>query len=133
MSRYWAIISVLASLIVFLCFTPSTASYVAPVPEKTFDTELVRLALNYHQSEKLARAIISCESSMYDRATNVNKNGSIDIGFWQINNVYWEKQALSEGFDIKDKWQNLEYGFILLQRYGTSLWNASKPCWNKVK
>lgn len=105
---------------------------------KTFDTEVHRLALKYKQNETLARAIIKCEGKMYkDRGNNKNytKEGvwwSSDIGWWQINDFYHKDSALKMGLDIYNEWDNLEYGFSLMSREGTTPWNASKYCWAPI-
>lgn len=102
---------------------------------KTFDSEVSRLAAKYHQSETLARAIILCESRQYGSGAshkNYDKQGvwwSTDWGYWQINDYYNAATAKRRGFDIYDKWENLEFGFIMLKEQGTSPWNASRGCW----
>ncbi len=105
-------------------------SYEAP-QTRTFDSEIMRLAKQYGQSELLARKIIKCESVIYGQeAIHHNKNGSTDIGYWQINSIHW-KTASSSGFDVvNDGWDNLEYGFKMLSDEGTRPWNASKSCWS---
>lgn len=137
----------LTSLFVLVPVTlASTPSVTVPiVPEsttvnvvKTFDTEVHRLALKYGQNETLAREIIKCEGLTYKTKgnnKNYNKQGvwwSSDIGWWQINDYYHKDTALKMGFDINNEWDNLEYGFILLEEQGTAPWDASKYCWEKV-
>lgn len=104
-------------------------------PEKTFDSEIARLAKKYKQSEKLARAIIKCESLQYGleaKHPNLDKRGNVwstDFGWWQINDFYHKKEALARGYDfINDEWDNLEYGFILLSEQGRKPWIASLGC-----
>lgn len=112
----------------------ATSTPPAPVP-KTFNSEVTRLAAKYKQSETLARAIIACEAKQYGSGAsnkNYDKEGvwwSTDWGWWQINDYWNEKPAAKRGFDIYDKWDNLEYGFIMLKEQGTAPWNASKGCW----
>jgi hypothetical protein len=96
---------------------------------KTLDSEITRLASKYEQDEVLVRAIMKCESSMYPDVNHVNKNGTKDVGYFQINTVHWQR-ALNLGYDVvNDKWDNLEFGFLLLKEQGTRPWNASKSCW----
>ena len=103
-------------------------------PEWTFETLLPILAKKYGQSEKLARAIIKCESDNKPSAVGYNrkKDGTIwstDIGYWQINNYWNKKTAADRGFNIM-KWEdNLEFGFIMLKERGTAPWNSSAYCW----
>lgn len=104
-------------------------------PEKTFETEITRLAIKYGQSEKLARKIIHCEARQYGSGAehkNYDKQGvhwSTDWGWWQINDYYNEAPAAKRGFNIYDKWDNLEFGFIMLKEQGTQPWLASSACW----
>lgn len=114
--------------------TPEVAS-TTPTQEKIFDLEVVRLANKYEQDEMLARAIIKCESLQYGHEAkneNVDKNGNVwssDWGWWQINDYYHEENALEAGYDvINNKWDNLEYGFILLSEQGRNPWKASRSC-----
>ena len=84
--------------------------------------------------QNLARKIIKCEGQAYKTIGNNENyhNGKVwstDIGWWQINDYYHEKNALDMGLDIHNEWDNLEYGFILLSRDGTRHWTASKKCW----
>lgn len=105
---------------------------------KTIDSEITRLSVEYKVDEKLVRAIIKCESSMYGSAINHNKiNGvvwSSDFGLMQINDFYHENTMTKLGFDIHNEFDSLKYGIILLSTQGTSPWNASKFCWeNEIK
>ena len=73
---------------------------------------------------------------MYEDAINYNKdkNGniwSIDKFDWQINNFYHEERMNELGFDYDDRWDSLEYGFILFEESGTKFWSASRGCWQK--
>ena len=53
---------------------------------------------------------------------------SNDIGFWQINDYYHEKPALSMGLDIYDEKDNIQYGFWLFSIEGAVPWSASRHC-----
>lgn len=79
----------------------------------------------------LVNKIIQCESAFKPYAINYNKNGTIDYGYWQINNYWWEEYLLEKGWNIKLPEENLEAGFYLLDTYGTKLWYPSEFCWNK--
>lgn len=140
------IVALLTGLLIGL--TPTKIEYSAEAAKptieatttvpKTFNAEIARLAKKYGQSETLARAIISCESKQYGSEgahKNYTKAGewwSTDWGWWQINDYYNEAPALRRGYDIFDKWQNLEFGFIMLKEQGTGPWSASKACWSKT-
>ena len=98
---------------------------------KTFDGEVHRLSVKYHQNELLVREIIYCESRGVPSARNLQAVVGVDIGYWQINTFYHLASAKAVGLDIYNQWDNLEYGFILLSNQGTRPWNWSKPCWSK--
>lgn len=71
---------------------------------------------------------------MYEGATNENKRKdgtiwSIDSHDFQINNFYHEDAMTKLGLDYNDRWDALEYGFMLLKEQGTTPWKASKSCW----
>lgn len=101
---------------------------------KTLDTEITRLSGEYGISESLARKIIDCEGKIYGNVDNKNyRNGvhwSTDVGPWQINDFYHKARMDSLGLNIYDKYDNLEFGFMLLREQGTKPWSASKHCWN---
>lgn len=104
---------------------------------KTLDSEINRLSIKYNVSSSTAKAIISCESSMYAKAINenVDKDGIVwsrDYGWWQVNDYYHEDTMTKLGLDIYDQWDSLEYGFILLKSQGTKPWKASLQCWSKL-
>ena len=98
---------------------------------ETLDEKIDRLALSFKVSSSTARAIMFCESSMNEDARHYNKNKTVDVGIWQINNYYWEDYLKDRGLDIYNHEDNLSAGFYLLDTYGTSLWNWSKHCWSK--
>jgi hypothetical protein len=107
-------------------------------PIKTLDSEITRLSAEYKVDEKLVRAIIKCESSMYGSAINHNKIDGVvwssDFGLMQINDYYHEKTMEKLGFDIRNEFDSLKYGIILLSTQGTSPWKASSKCWeNEIK
>ncbi len=60
--------------------------------------------------------------------TNKNKDGSIDIGRWQINSQHWER-AKSMGHDVSTEEGNEAFAKVLFNKYGTDPWNSSRECW----
>ena len=85
----------------------------------------------------LAR-IAQCEShnSQYDKKTgqvllNGNKNGSVDIGKFQINDQIWGAQATSLHYNLMVEADNVAFANYLYHTYGTEPWVWTKPCWNK--
>lgn len=91
-----------------------------------------RLAKEYNVDPILAGAIIQCESRYSGNSNPLNKNGTRDHSYWQINDIH-RQEALSKGFDIENPADNLEYGFILLREpNGINHWRFSSHCWSKA-
>jgi hypothetical protein len=106
-------------------------------PIKTLDSEINRLSIKYNVSSTTAKAIITCESSMYPKAINenVDENGIVwskDYGWFQVNDYFHEATMTKLGLDIHDQWDSLEYGFMLLKSQGVKPWKASSKCWSKL-
>jgi hypothetical protein len=104
------------------------------IAEKTLESEVERLSLKYGFSTSTVMAVIKCESQMYGGAENKNIDTdgniwSIDKGFLQINSYYHTDTMKSLGLDINNKWDSLEYGFMLMKEQGLSPWKASRSCW----
>jgi hypothetical protein len=83
----------------------------------------------------IMQKIAYCES--HDRQFNADGSlhrGDInpsDIGYFQVNEVYWAKKAKSLGFDIYTLKGNTAMALWIYTNYGTTPWNWSKACWNK--
>ena len=110
---------------------------------RTPDTHITAMAKKYGQSEWLAREIMRCEGVAYAiahdippseaRHYNYTDDGvlwSVDVGRWQINDHYHVAAAAALGLNIYDDYDNIEYGFYLLQKEGTQPWLASQYCWD---
>jgi hypothetical protein len=72
---------------------------------------------------ELMLAMIFCESTFNNDSTNTNKNGTIDVGFCQINSVNHDSMKVKYGLDdLRDPYQNIDAGFIILnnlmKKYG---------------
>lgn len=80
--------------------------------------------------------IAKCESqgSHYAKNGQVlvagNKNGSVDVGLYQINTI-WFAEATDMGLNLFIEQDNITFANHLLNKYGTEPWVWSKPCWNK--
>jgi hypothetical protein len=61
---------------------------------------------------------------------NSNSDGSVDIGYYQINSIH-NKQATKLGYDLTKESDNKAYAMYLYKTQGTEPWYASKSCWNK--
>lgn len=84
--------------------------------------------------EKIAK----CESSgsQYQKNGQVvlsaNKNGSVDVGKYQINVTIWGKQATKLGYDLTKPEDNRAMAEYLYLNYGTEPWShTSGTCWTK--
>lgn len=80
--------------------------------------------------------IAHCESggSHYNKkgqvAFNVNTNGTVDIGYYQINSV-WGEQATKLGLDLTNEEDNKQMAKWIFENRGTEDWYSSKKCWQK--
>lgn len=81
--------------------------------------------------------ILKCESggTHVDPKTGqvlmrANKNGSIDIGKYQINSV-WFKKATELGLNLSIEKDNESMAYYLYENFGTEDWYSSKACWDK--
>lgn len=93
----------------------------APVQEAGGgDTEsLIRAAFPEHPDIMIA--IAKAESGMNPKAVNVNRNGSTDIGLFQINSVHgYDELSL---FDVK---KNIEAAREIYGKQGLGAWVAFK-------
>lgn len=59
-----------------------------------------------------------------------NKNGSIDVGKYQINTIHIPL-AGKLGFDINKEKDNEAMAYYLYETNGTEPWYSSKSCWSK--
>lgn len=59
-----------------------------------------------------------------------NKNGTVDIGRYQINTV-WFKRATELGFNLMDEEDNRAMAEYILTHHGTAPWKYSAHCWSK--
>lgn len=61
---------------------------------------------------------------------NVNTNGTVDIGRYQINSV-WNKKATELGLDLTKEKDNEAMATWIYENRGTEDWYSSKKCWQK--
>lgn len=61
---------------------------------------------------------------------NINKNGTIDFGKFQINS-HWEDEAVKLGYNIYLPEGNEAFAYHLYHTRGTEDWYSSKACWSK--
>lgn len=100
-------------------------------------------SVHFVQAEKEANStaavlqrIAKCESgnSHYDKNGQVllraNTNGSVDVGKFQINSV-WFAKATELGLDITKEGDNEAMALWIYENRGTEDWYSSKHCWQK--
>ncbi len=59
-----------------------------------------------------------------------NKNGTVDVGKYAINTV-WFKKATAMGLDLTKEKDNETMAMWIYENKGTGDWSASSNCWNK--
>ena len=81
--------------------------------------------------------IAKCESpnGQYDKngqvALNANKDGTVDIGKYQINNKVWGKKATEMHLNLANEEDNATMAKWIYENRGTEDWYSSKACWIK--
>ncbi len=81
--------------------------------------------------------IAKCESPSghYDKTGQVvargNKNSSVDIGKYQINNDVWGAQATKLGYNLFVEKDNEAMAHWIYENVGTGPWYLSAKCWSK--
>ena len=103
------------------------------IERKMSTEEYVR---NHFSDTPILAEIARCESQFrqFDRKTGEVLRGVVnnrDVGVMQINEYYHLETAEKANINIYTLEGNLEYGRKLYKQFGTSPWNASKPCWGK--
>lgn len=79
--------------------------------------------------------IATCESGN----KQFNKDGSVirgkinnnDVGKYQINLTYHEKQASKLGYDLFTEEGNTNYAIWLYEKEGDKPWDWSRSCWEE--
>lgn len=84
----------------------------------------VRAAVVAEFGERMA-SIVDCESKFNLKAKNINTNGSIDWGLFQINSVH-VPNAFKLGIDLQTIEGQFEYARYLIKRNGTRDWVCSR-------
>ncbi len=60
---------------------------------------------------------------------HANKNGTTDIGKYQINMQVWGKKATKLGFNLATEAGNTKMAEWIYLNYGTGSWKYSRKCW----
>ncbi|OHA16876.1 MAG: hypothetical protein A3C79_00925 [Candidatus Taylorbacteria bacterium RIFCSPHIGHO2_02_FULL_45_28] len=92
--------------------------------EQYFDTpiliEIARCESEFRQFDKDGKPIRG-------------RANAADVGVMQINEFYHADTARNMGINIRTLEGNVAFGRYLYEKYGSSPWSASKPCWSKAK
>lgn len=72
---------------------------------------------------KIALAIAKSESGLKETSVNINTNGTIDIGIFQINSVHWSKPKCHPKF-LFDAYKNTDCAFEIWKVQGWTPWVA---------
>lgn len=70
-----------------------------------------------------AGRVAFCESSHRADAVNRNRNGSVDVGLFQINSIHGQSTE-----DMRDPVKNAEFAHELYEAQGWRPWRASFKC-----
>ncbi len=70
--------------------------------------------------------IVKLESSFNQYAKNINTNGTIDAGIFQINSV-WKKTCKSSLYNVES---NIDCAKVVLERQGLNAWSTYKKYGN---
>lgn len=116
----------------------STTIEKAHIARTMIDSRLVEaMVRNEFADVPILVEIARCESTFrqFDKDGEVIRgrvNGA-DVGVMQINEKYHGEDAKKMGIDIYEIDGNMKFARHLYNKFGTSPWSASKPCWGNVK
>lgn len=121
--------------IVFLIFAFGVIVSKVYLAETITVTEVKEVVVESKAKYPVLERIAKCESTNnhFDKSGQVlvvgNKNGSVDIGKYQINNRVWGKKAKELGYDLMIEKDNEAFAIYLYTTLGTEPWVWSKKCW----
>jgi len=103
-------------------------------PQKVISQrEVIEVPIQEHAPvmDRIAR----CESNDLHKKNGqvvfmANKNGTVDIGRYQINSI-WNKKATELGLDLTNEKDNEKMAYYIFTTRGTTDWKYSEACWNK--
>lgn len=84
---------------------------------------------SHYCTEKLINAKMCYRSELGQVLMNANKNGTVDIGKYQINTFYWGRQATEMGLDLANEQDNEAMALWIYDNYGTEPWYSSSNKW----
>lgn len=92
----------------------------APMSERNTNIEIIKRI--WGKDAGIGIAIARAESGYRTNAMNVNTNGTVDQGVFQVNSIH----KIPEMFDAT---ANIAYAYSLYLQQGTTPWNSSKRNW----
>lgn len=103
---------------------------------KMVGTKIVYATVETQTMPPVLQRIEQCESAgkQYTNGQillNPNKDGSIDIGRFMINNKSWGAKATELGLDLTKDADNEKMAYWIYQNVGTGPWYSSERCWNR--
>jgi len=119
---------IIASVIVWIAMVVGSHAF----PVTVFNTKEVIVEVD--QKAPIMAKIAQCESENkhFGKSGQVimvgNKNGTVDVGRYQINTVHFA-QATTMGLDLTKELDNEKFAFYLYKTQGTEPWVYSKHCW----
>lgn len=93
-----------------------------PKPETPLDNYICEKFGNECQ---IALLVARAESNMNEEAININKNGTIDMGIFQINSVHWKKEGCNPK-SLLDARKNVNCAYKIFQGSGWEAWATFK-------
>ena len=72
---------------------------------------------------KIALGVIQAESGFNDQAWNVNDNGSIDVGLWQINSIHFKQPGCSLK-EVIDPIDATNCAYSIWKASGWNVWSS---------
>lgn len=137
LAKRMAMKCLIASLVIVISAWVFTAGiYVAKAtiePTTVYGKEIIEVPITV--VPPVMERIAKCESNNQHYRNgqvifNSNKDGTVDIGLYQINSIH-SKNATKLGFDLTKEEDNKAYAMYLYANHGTELWYSSVKCWNK--
>jgi len=92
--------------------------------QETIQQKVVRYALEYQIEPNTALRIAKAESNFRADAINHNKNGSNDVGVFQINSIHKVPDICRLDAEC-----NIRWAMETMQKVGTQPWYSSAHKW----
>ncbi len=93
-----------------------------PKPETAIEKYICE---KFKEECQIALWIAKSESGMREEAININNNGTIDMGIFQINSVHWKKEGCNPK-SLLDAYKNTDCAYQIYQKSGWDAWVTYK-------